>query len=155
MGLPVVWQLPDTAGVLSRELWRTGGVVVGAEYRGGGRLSREGVDDYTAGVLACLAYWGVYRRPVEWATRSNPRLYGNDWLLASATGLFHAHCSLEDTVQRGQELATIRGLRGEPLATIRAENDGVVLGLRSKGRIVEGNWSVLIGTEMRKLEAQP
>ena len=41
-GLPALWQLPPTRSVLSYEFATAGGVGVGCEYRGAGRLDREG-----------------------------------------------------------------------------------------------------------------
>src|SRR5438309_5502056 len=58
-GLPALWQLPETDGVLSCEAWRRGKIAIGTEYLGAGQLSADGVRDYRNGVAACLAHWGM------------------------------------------------------------------------------------------------
>jgi N2-acetyl-L-2,4-diaminobutanoate deacetylase len=148
LGFSALWQLPDTAGVLSREATRAGKIAVGAEYLGGGRLSPEGVRGYTEGVKSCLACWGIWKAPLS-RTIGQSRVYGNDWLLSPATGLFHALCKLGDEVHCGEQLAAVKDRRGRALARIAAEHSGVVLGLRSKAYIREQNWSVLVGTELK------
>ena len=46
-------------------------------------------------------------------------------------------------------LATIKSLRGEVLAKILAHEAGIILGLRSKAYIRQGDWAVLVGTELK------
>jgi uncharacterized protein (TIGR02996 family) len=147
LGLPNLWRLPETPGVLSREFWLRGKVAIGAEYLGGGRLSQEGARAYAEGIKSCLGLWNIWKgQPVS--DSSTARVYENDWLLAPVRGLFQASCRLGDPVHSGDEVATIRDLRGEVLVPIVAEQEGVVLGLRNKAFIMEGNWSVLLGREI-------
>jgi len=146
-GLPNLWRLPETPGVFSREFQKCGKVAIGAEYLGGGRLSKEGVLAYARGIKSCLSLWNMWKgEPFPAGTVA--RIYENDWILAPVQGLFHALCGLGDHVRRGDELAIIRNLRGEVLVSVIAEHEGVVLGLRSQAHILEGNWSVLVGREV-------
>jgi predicted deacylase len=55
---------------------------------------------------------------------------------------------LDDRVTNGDELAVIVGRRGEVLARLAAQNEGVVLGLRSKAYITKGSWAVLLAYEL-------
>ena len=114
MGLPVLWQLPETPGVLSREFTRVGKIAIGAEYLGGGRLSEEGVLAYVQGIKSCLAFWGIWKGQIR-QDIAEPNVYGNDWILAPATGVFHARCELGDKVRQGDELATIKKSSGLPV----------------------------------------
>jgi len=147
MGLPAVWQLPETAGVLSREATHAGKVAVGAEYLGAGRLSEEGVQAYARGIQRCLELWQVLEPSVS-PEMPEPRVFSDHWLLAAATGIFRTDRKLGDSVLAGEELATIGGYRGETLAKIVAPHAGVVLGLRSKAYISTGNWAVLLAREL-------
>lgn len=147
MGLPALWQLPETSGVLSREATRAGKVAIGAEYLGAGRLSGEGVQAYVSGIRRCLELWQMLE-PSDRSPAQEARIFTNDWLLAPATGLFHTRRKLGDRVTEGDEVAVIVGRRGDTLARFIARNEGVVLGLRSKAYITEGSWAVLLAQEI-------
>ena len=145
MGLPILWKLPETDGVLSREAWRRGIPAIGAEYLGAGQLSREGVSRYVAGVLSCLKLWGICSEE-KLLPESGDVLTG-DWQLASATGVFGAHIPLGARVVAGDELAEIRDLRGDVLERFVGRSPGIVMALRSKAYIRTGNWGVLVAAE--------
>ena len=147
MGLPALWQLPETAGVLSREAMRAGKVAIGAEYLGAGRLSEEGVQAYVRGIRRCLELWQVLELSPS-PEIPEPRVFSDDWLLAEVTGIFRTDRKLGDNVLAGEELATVGGYRGEVLARIAAPHAGVILGLRSKAYITAGNWAVLLAREL-------
>jgi N2-acetyl-L-2,4-diaminobutanoate deacetylase len=147
MGLPALWQLPETAGVLSHEATRVGKVAVGAEYLGAGRVSETGVQVYARGIQRCLELWQVLE-PSASAELLEPKVYRDDWLPAGATGIFRTNRKLGDSVLPGEELATIKGYRGETLAQIVAPHAGVILGLRSKAYITAGSWAVLLARDL-------
>jgi predicted deacylase len=142
-GLPALWQLPPTGGVLSCEAWRRGKVAIGAEYLGAGQLSPDGVRAYRNGVLACLIKWGMLAAPPQEPGRI--RVFEGDWQVAVATGIFQACCRIGDAVTAGTALAVTLSVRGEMQQKFVSANDGVVLGLRSKAFIRTGNWAVLVG----------
>jgi N-alpha-acetyl-L-2,4-diaminobutyrate deacetylase len=146
MGLSALWQLPETAGVLSREAARAGKVAIGAEYLGAGRVSEEGVRAYARGIRRCLELWQVLE-PLVSPEMPESRVFNDDWLVAPATGIFRTNRKLGDNVRAGEELATIGGYRGEILAKIVAPHAGVILGLRSKAYITTGNWAVLLARD--------
>jgi predicted deacylase len=145
-GLPALWQLPPTDGVLSCEAWRRSKVAIGAEYLGAGQLSPEGVRDYRNGILATLAHWGMLAEASEPRTVS---VFEGDWQLASASGLFTAGCRLGEAIQKGSRLGATVGARGETLQEFVSPCDGLILGLRSKAYIRGGNWAVLVGKPMQ------
>ena len=145
-GLPALWQLPPTNGVLSHEAWRRGKVAIGAEYRGAGQLSGDGVRDYRNGIVACLAQWGLL--PATPKAHTTIAVFQGDWQLASSSGIFTAHCRPGDAVKEGAPLAVTLGSRGEVLQEFVSSCDGVLLGLRSKAYIRTGNWAVLVGKRM-------
>lgn len=142
-GLPQLWQLPPTDGVLSYEAWKRGRVAIGAEYGGAGQLSESGVRDYRDGIVHCLCNWGLL---ASMSTSSDvAAVFEGDWELASVSGIFMTHCRLGDSVKKGTALAEIIGPRGNVQQEFVTPCDGVVLGLRSKAHINRGNWAVLIG----------
>jgi predicted deacylase len=151
MGLPALWQLPETPGVLSREASRAGKVAIGAEYLGAGRVSEEGVRAYASGIRRCLEMWKVLE-PSGFPEVPEPKVFGGDWLLAAASGILCARCKLGERVLAGEDVATIVGSRGEPVSQILAPHAGVVLGLRSKAYIPEGSWAVLLARELSAAE---
>jgi predicted deacylase len=144
MGLPVLWRLPETSGVLSHEAWKCGLTTVGAEYLGAGQLSAEGVRQYVAGALSCLALWGIC--PEETLLPAAGRVIQGDWQLASATGIFHSFCAAGAAVSAGQEIAQIRNPRGAVLESFVADTGGLLLAIRSKAYIRRGDWGVLVAT---------
>ncbi len=142
-GLPTLWQMPATAGVLSCELWKRGRAVVGCEYLGAGQLSPEGRDAYVQGILSSLAYWKLL--PGGFLLPAHGRACAGEWLMSATTGLFVAHCTLGETVAPGQLLAEIRHPRGNTLQSFHAPGTGgFVLAIRSKAYIRPDNWGVLI-----------
>ena len=142
-GLPALWQLPETGGVLSCEAWRRGKIAIGTEYLGAGQLSADGVRDYRNGIAACLAEWGMLTSDPQ--PPKTPDVFTGDWQQASASGIFTASCRIGDPVTKGTTLAAIAGMRGQVLQEFAGTCDGVVLGLRSKAYIRETNWAVLVG----------
>ena len=143
-GLPVLWQLPETPGVLSREAWRRGITAVGAEYLGAGQLARTGVDAYVAAVLSCLAFWGTLPQHEPFAPGGE--VLRGDWQLARTAGIFHSCIPVGTRLTAGQEIAQIRDIRGSVLERFAAPHDGILLALRSKAYIREGAWGVLVAT---------
>ncbi len=142
-GLPALWQLPETDGVLSCEAWRRGKIAIGNEYLGAGQLSADGVRDYRNGIIECLAHWGML--PSAPQASKTPDVFTGDWQVASAAGIFTASCRIGDAVAKGTTLALIAGMRGQVLQEFVSTGDGVILGLRSKAYIRETNWAVLVG----------
>jgi predicted deacylase len=148
-GLPVLWQLPRTDGVLSNEASKRGIIAIGHEYLGAGQLAPEGVSSYVNGVLSCLRYWRLLDE-VQPSQSHHPDVYEGDWQLSPCEGLFLAHRKLGDPVQRGIKVAEILTI-ADPPTPIIAESEGILLGLRSKAYIRKANWAILIGR--KKAEA--
>jgi predicted deacylase len=145
MGLPVLWKLPETAGVLSCEAWKRGIPSVGAEYLGAGQLSRPGVSTYVEGVLSCLRFWGICSQ--EKLLPESGDVHTGDWQLASVNGIFDADVPLGTTILPGDGVAKIRDLRGDVLERFIANSRGIMMAVRSKAYIRTGNWGVLIAAQ--------
>lgn len=143
-GLPSLWQLPPTPGVLSYEAVRRGKVAIGHEYLGAGQLSSDGLRAYVDGVVRCLSGWKML--PDDHAPAQTPRVYVGNWQLAEQDGLFQGLVPLGANVKRGQIVANILGVP-DGVHAMRAAGDGTVIGLRSRARIQQGDWGVLIASE--------
>jgi predicted deacylase len=145
-GLEHLWKLPETAGVLSCEKWRRGGTAIGCEYLGRGELSPAGLRAYTSGALSCLADWGIVDR---WhALPAGGQAFQGDWHLATVNGMFRAARALGSSVFPGDLIAEILDVRGCVVGRFVSPFSGIVLGLRSKAYVREGDWGVLIGTPL-------
>ena len=74
-------------------------------------------------------------------------VYEGDWQLAPSEGIFLPRRALGASVSRGEPVAEIHQWAGlsTGVVSLSAERDGIVLGLRSKALIREGNWAILIG----------
>jgi predicted deacylase len=142
-GLPLLWRLPVTNGVLSYEVWRRGKIAIGTEYGGAGQLSESGISDYRDGIIRCLSKWGLLA-PIS-TQRGVTAAFDGDWELASVPGIFRAHCRIGDMVEKGTPLAATIGTRGEIQQEFVCRCDGIILGLRSKARIGRGDWAILVG----------
>jgi predicted deacylase len=141
--LPVLWQLPPTAGVLSSELWQRGRCVLGCEFLGAGQLAPKGREKYQRGILSILAHWKLIEE--EFLLPADGQACAGEWQMSIAEGLFVACCRIGDTVTEGQLLAEIRNARGRVLQTFHAGPDGgMVLAIRSKAYIRRENWGVLV-----------
>jgi predicted deacylase len=143
-GLPSLWQLPPTAGVLSYEAARRDKVAIGHEYLGAGQLSETGVRAYADGTMNCLHDWGLLNQPTPCKTPEQ-RCFTGDWQLSRHTGLFVSHIATGSKVEKGALVAEVHNERGEILQTFEAPFAGEILGLRSKAHIQEGAWAVLLG----------
>ena len=144
-GLPSLWQLPPTAGVMSYEASKLGKVAIGHEYLGAGQLSPEGTLAYVEGTMNCLREWSILSAEPAASKATRQTCFTGDWQLANTIGLFLPHVALGNDVEKGAPLAEIHNERGEVLEVIYAPFAGQVLGLRSKAHIPQGAWAVLLG----------
>jgi predicted deacylase len=141
-GLPHLWQLPETGGVLSCEAWRRGLTVVGCEYRGMGRLALSGVEAYVNGVQSCLAWWGLLPETAPLEPRSS--VVAGDWQLAEETGFFETALEAGCRLVPGQPVARILSARGEILQSFSAAAPCTLLAIRAKAYVRKGDWGVLL-----------
>jgi N2-acetyl-L-2,4-diaminobutanoate deacetylase len=144
-GLPSLWQLPPTDGVMSYEAGKLGKVAIGHEYLGAGQLSPEGTMAYVQGTMNCLREWSILSTEPVAAQKTKQSCFTGDWQLANTVGLFFPHVALGSEIEKGALLAEIHNERGEVLEIIYATCAGQVLGLRSKAHISQGAWAVLLG----------
>ncbi|SRR5579883_941412 len=143
MGFPYVWALPHNEGVLSYTAARLGITAVGAEVSGTGGCLEEDVALYHAALERVVRY--VTARDAPEPALDAPVWHG-DWVLSPGNGLFEPLVALEQDVQAGDAVATIRDVFGRVQHTSRAPYGGRVLALRHLRSIGVGEWAVMILT---------
>ncbi len=141
-GLPHLWALPETNGVLSCELWKRGCMSIGCEYLGAGQLSQAGIVAYKNGILRCMSHWGML--PPSKREHSSQVVLSGDWILSTKTGIFHGDIPIGARVEAGTLVGFIDNTRGERCEEFHAPISGVVGALRSKALIEPGDWAVLV-----------
>lgn len=99
---------------------------------------------YVTGLVSCLALWGIC--PGEAMLPAGGEVLHGDWQLASAEGIFHTRFTAGARVTAGQEIAQTRDSRGTVLERFAAHSDGLLLAVRSKACIRNGDWGVLVAT---------
>lgn len=141
MGLPHLWRLPGRAGVLSYEAMRRGVAATGGEIGGRGGLLDADAEGYLRGILRILAQQGMIDDPGLPPPPHHARFLLGDWALAPVGGFIDNHVELGQSVRQGYKLATIRDALGEAVADMRAECDGLVMGVRHLRGIQPGEWA--------------
>jgi predicted deacylase len=141
-GLPDLWRLPPTAGVLSCEAARRGIAVTGCEIGGRGGARPADVALYHDAFLRVLAARGLIDPVV--ASAPAPRVLGGVWRLAPVSGLFRPVAALGAAVKAGETVARIEALTGDILAVLDAPHGGVILAERNLARIREGDLAIFV-----------
>jgi len=97
-----------------------------AESGGRGLLIEEDVVRHVRGVTNILRAIGAYEGEPERV--APPQVMKSfDWLRSPAEGMFHCAVRVDQRVTKGDVVGELTDLVGEPLATIRAQETGVVL----------------------------
>ena len=112
------------------------------ETPGGGRATRADVDCYVEGVLNVMRHLDMLTgdpqpRPLTHHLCGDGNL--DQIINAPVAGFFRPKVNLLDRVEIGQTLGVIQDFFGDVLATIKAEEAGVVILLRRVPRVNVGN----------------
>lgn len=143
-GLPVVWSMPKTAGVLTTEAALAGFLAIGAEFGGEGRLSSAGVNAYLKSVLRSLQFLGLLTGVPTGETPA--RVVEGDYLVAETEfGLYREYVNLGDEIYAGQLLAVTTDVGGKIREEFHATRDGLLMAVRSQPVIRRGDLSVFPG----------
>jgi predicted deacylase len=151
MGLQRLWRLPPRAGVLSYEAMLAGIPAIGAESGGRGGQLQADVDRYAAGLLRVLVHEGILSEVPEGIPAAAPAtsaVLDGDWALAPCGGFIESAVGLGQAVEAGHLLAVIRSPAGEVLARLRAEQGGIVMGVRHLASIQPGEWATCVVQEV-------
>ncbi len=121
---------------------RAGIAAIGVEIGGNGRCEPVHVALARRGVRNVLAMLGVL------AEQSEPpplqKMWRGDFTLAPAGGLFRADVELNQEVQSGERLYTLRDTTGLVCYERYADHAGLVSAIRVFAAIQEGEWDIAI-----------
>jgi predicted deacylase len=102
-------------------------------------------EDLAAGYLNVMRHYGMVAGQAEYAPswRQGYQIA----LLAPATGMFvgNPEVVFEEPLASGTLLGTVYDLYGDVAAELRAPQEGVVFGLRSRASVLEGQWCCFFG----------
>ncbi len=101
--------------------------------------------DLAAGYRNVMRHYGMIEGQAEYA--SSWRQGYQIALLAPATGMFvgNPELAFEEPLASGTLLGTVFDLYGDVAAEVRAPQEGVVFGLRSRASVLEGQWCCFFG----------
>jgi predicted deacylase len=144
--LPIIWGTSPSLEGRSLSVARDAGIAaIYAEYLGSGMCSSAGVADYVEGCLNVMALLGMLNRPqpdsrIETIVE-DPRTGSGHMQVqhpAPMTGFFEPRVQLGDRVAVGAPLGAVVDLSGETAVEIVADRGGIVLGLRTFPRVLQG-----------------
>ncbi|MBW7922068.1 MAG: succinylglutamate desuccinylase/aspartoacylase family protein [Rubellimicrobium sp.] len=143
-GLPLLWRLPATPGVLSREAAAAGIAVTGCEVGGRGDAQAGDVAIYLDAFLRVLAHLEMLDAAFAPAPHAPQQALHGDWIVAPAAGLLRKLVPVGSSVRRGTPCARIESPEGRTLAEIVAPDDGFILAERNVARVHAGDLAVLV-----------
>lgn len=151
--LPVVWGTGLLPGRSLSVAADAGVPAIYAEYQGGGACDPAGVAAYVDGCLNVMGLLGMIERKqpasaVEHVIE-DPRPEAGHMQIQNPspmTGFFEPHVALGQRIRAGGVIGTVCDVMGAAVQTIRSQQDGIVLVLRSFSRIRQ-NESVAVVVE--------
>lgn len=138
MGLPLLWEIPDSAGPLNAETARIGIPSIGTETTGRAGCRREDVEWYCAGLRNLLAWLGICPDwPKAARDESTPRTTLD--LGSPASGFLRVETSLLAEVSEGDRLAVIVDPFGTSIAEVISPVSGTIWAIRETPKVDTGD----------------
>ena len=145
--LPIVWGTSPELKGRSLSVARDAKIpAIYAEWHGGGGCREQGVSDYVTGCLNVLVELEMLNGPlpesrIEYAVEDSREGSGHLQrnYKAPASGFFEPAVRLGDSIDVGDVLGAIYRPLGEPIATVRSTQRGVLLMLRALPRVEAGD----------------
>ena len=143
--LPIVWGTPPLPGRSLSVAADAGVPAIYAEYLGGGRCDAMGIDAYVTGCLNVMGELAMLDRQPP-ATNSQMVVEDNRPNAgimqiqnpSPTTGFFEPSVTLGQKVSAGDPLGTITDILGTEVSTVRSQQSGIVLVLRTFSRVLQG-----------------
>jgi predicted deacylase len=138
MGLPLLWEIPDSPGPLNAETARRGIPTIGTETTGRAGCHSDDVASYRQGLRNLLSYlgicpsWELPARDVRPARRTID-------LHAPATGFLRVETALLAEVHAGQRLGVVLDPFGSVLAEVTSPIAGSVWAARETPHVDAGD----------------
>jgi predicted deacylase len=126
---------------MTNEAARPGLIAIGGEYGGEARLDLKGQEAYARGVIHSLQFLGML--PGSPPRNAEIPIVEGDFLTAGTSfGRFQPLVSRGDSVSAGQRLGAVTDFQGTVCEEVVAPYDGLIVGLRSRPVIHQGDWSI-------------
>lgn len=149
-GWKYLWAAPLRAGVLSYEAARNGIPSLGTEVGGAGRCLPGDVALYAPTLQRIFHHAGILTQEEHGSGVSDQIIIDGDWLLTSQAGFLETIVNLDQHVAAGQVLGHVLDQFGCRVAEIRAQEKGIIVGIRAYPPILAGEWGIFIGLERTK-----
>ncbi len=138
MGLPLLWEIPDSPGPLNAETARRGIPTIGTETTGRAGCRSEDVASYRQGLHNLLGWMGIC--PSWPAPLRDDRIAQSTIdLTAPATGFLRAEVGLLATVAQDDRLGVLIDPFGTPLTEIRSPVSGTIWAVRETPYVDTGD----------------
>jgi predicted deacylase len=143
--LPVVWGTPYLPGRSLSVAHDASVPAIYAEYYGGARCDRSGIDAYVEGCFSVMAELEMLSRPrpasvIQYVVEDDRPNAGFMQIQnpSPMTGFFEPHVVLGQPVREGDVLGTICDPLGLKVETVRSRQTGIVLVLKTFNRVEQG-----------------
>jgi predicted deacylase len=138
MGLPLLWEIPDSPGPLNAETARRGIPTIGTETTGRAGCRGDDVAAYRQGLRNLLSYLGICPRWEMPVRDERPARRTLD-VHAPASGFLRVETTLLAEVQAGRRLGVVIDPFGAPLAEVVSPISGSVWAARETPHVDAGD----------------
>jgi predicted deacylase len=150
--LPLIWGSSPALNGRTLSVARDANVpAIYAEWGGGAPLNAQGVDAYVEGCLRALALWNIIDHAgqpsrVRHVVEESHDTSGELLLMHRAPfdGFFDCHVALNQNVRAGEVIGTVFEPQGMREAKVPAEQNGIVICLRSLAAVAQGDSLAMI-----------
>jgi predicted deacylase len=143
MGLPLLWEIPDSPGPLNAETSRIGIPTIGTETTGRAGCRVEDVAHYRQGLRNLLAWMGICP---EWEPplRDDRKPQSTIALVAPATGFLRVEVGLLGEVAAGERIGRVIDPFGALVAEVRSPVSGAIWAVRETPHVDAGDLIFMI-----------
>lgn len=126
---PVIVHAKLRDGSLRQAAIEAGAMVLLYESGEAMRFDELSISTGVAGIRRVMAYVGMIDEDVEPAVAPSLESRESGWIRARGTGIFQLECELGDMVEAGRRLGRTSDTFGRGGRVVRADRDGIVIGL--------------------------
>lgn len=146
-GAPVVYHARLRDGSLRSAARERGARVLLYEAGEAWRFDEWAITAGVDGILRVLTTLGMIERPESLTDPEHPSevCFRSGWVRARRTGILSLHVKLGQHVREGERLGELHNFFGRPLALVKADRDGIVLGRTEAPLVNSGDALVHIG----------
>lgn len=128
-GAPVMLHAKLRDGSLRQAAIEAGSMVLLYESGEAMRFDEVSIGTGVAGIRRLMAYLGMIEEEVDQPATPTLESRESGWIRARGTGIFQLECELGDMVEAGRRLGRTSDTFGRGGRVVRADRDGIVIGL--------------------------